>query len=57
MLVFNSPWYLLLLLLLPPMWWFSFRSLSGLGRWRRMMALAFRTLVLLLLVAAFWINR
>jgi uncharacterized membrane protein/Mg-chelatase subunit ChlD len=52
MLVFNSPWYLLLLLLLPPMWWFSFRSLSGLGRWRRLMALAFRTLVLLLIVAA-----
>ncbi len=52
MLVFNSPWYLLLLGLLPPMWWFSFRSLSGLGRWRRMMALAFRTLVVLLIVAA-----
>ena len=52
MLVFNSPWYLLLLLLLPPMWWFSFRSLSGLGRWRRMMALALRTFVLVMIVAA-----
>jgi uncharacterized membrane protein/Mg-chelatase subunit ChlD len=52
MLVFNSPWYLLLLLLLPPMWWFSFRSLSGLGRWRRILALGFRTLVMLLIVAA-----
>ena len=52
MLVFNSPWYLLLLGLLPPMWWFSFRSLSGLGRWRRMLALAFRTLVMTLFVAA-----
>jgi uncharacterized membrane protein len=52
MLVFNSPWYLLLLLLLPAMWWFSFHSLSGLGRWRRLMALALRTLVMLLLVAA-----
>ena len=52
MLVFNSPWYLLLLLLLPPMWWFSFRSLSGLGRWRRLLALGLRTLVLLLIVAA-----
>src|SRR3954454_1173287 len=52
MLVFNSPWYLLLLLLLPVMWWFSFGSLSGLGRWRRLMALALRTLVMLLLVAA-----
>ncbi len=52
MLVFNSPWYLLLLALLPVMWWFSFDSLSGLGRWRRLMALGFRTLVLLLIVAA-----
>jgi uncharacterized membrane protein len=52
MLVFNSPWYLLLLALLPAMWWFSFRSLAGLGRWRRPMALAFRTVVLLLIVAA-----
>src|SRR5439155_22574604 len=52
MLVFNSPWYLLLLLLLPAMWWFSFASLSGLGWWRRLTALAFRTLVMLLIVAA-----
>jgi uncharacterized membrane protein len=52
MLVFNSPWYLLLLGLLPVMWWFSFGSLSGLGRWRRLFALAFRTLVVLLIVAA-----
>lgn len=52
MFVFNSPWYLLLLSVLPPMWWFSFHSLSGLGRWRRLMALALRTLVLLLIVAA-----
>ncbi|MEX0613630.1 MAG: vWA domain-containing protein, partial [Pirellulales bacterium] len=52
MLVFNSPWYLLLLGLLPAMWWFSFRSLSGLGRWRRPMALGFRTVVVLLVVAA-----
>src|SRR5882757_3525822 len=52
MLVFNSPWYLLLLLLLPAMWWFSFHSLSGLGRWRRLMALLLRTMVMLLLVAA-----
>ena len=51
MLVFNSPWYLLLLLLLPAMWWFSFHSLSGLGRWRRLIALGLRTLVMLLLVA------
>ena len=52
MLVFNSPWYLLLLLLLPAMWWFSFHSLSGLGRWRRLLALGLRTLVMLLIVAA-----
>jgi uncharacterized membrane protein len=52
MLVFNSPSYLWLLGLLPPMWWFSFRSLSGLGRWRRMMALALRTFVLVMIVAA-----
>ncbi len=52
MLVFNSPWYLLLLGLLPVMWWYSFRSLSGLGRWRRLMALVLRTAVLALLVAA-----
>ena len=52
MLVFNSPWYLLLLALLPAMWWFSYRSLSGLGRWRRLFALSFRTLVFALIVAA-----
>ncbi len=52
MLVFNSPWYLLLLGLLPVMWWTSFRSLSGLGHWRRLLALALRTLVLTLLVCA-----
>jgi uncharacterized membrane protein/Mg-chelatase subunit ChlD len=52
MLVFNSPWYLLLLGLLPAMWWSSFRSLSGLGPWRRILALVLRTLVLLLIVAA-----
>lgn len=52
MLGFNNPWYLLLLALLPAMWWFSFDSLSGLGRWRRLLALAFRTLVMLLIVAA-----
>src|SRR5262245_9816788 len=52
MLVFNSPWYLLLLFLLLPMWFFSFRSLSGLVRWRRLFALFRRTVVMLLLVAA-----
>lgn len=52
MLVFNSPWWLLLLLLLPAMWWFSFYSLSGLGRWRRLLALFLRTMVMMLIVAA-----
>ena len=42
---FVHPWYLALLLLLPALWVFSFRSLSGLGRYRRLFALAFRTLV------------
>src|SRR3954471_10017387 len=49
---FYYPWYLLLLALLPVMWWFSFGSLSGLGRWRRLIALGLRTLVVVLLVAA-----
>src|SRR5262245_53337065 len=52
MLVFNNPWYLVLVALLPVMWWFSFGSLSGLGRWRRLMALFLRSLVLICLVAA-----
>src|SRR3954463_3084525 len=52
MLVFNNPWNLLLLALLPVMWWFSFSSLSGLGRWRRLFALSLRSLVWMLLVAA-----
>jgi hypothetical protein len=51
-LVFDSPWWLLLLLLLPVLWVFSYKSLSGLGRVRRVMALAFRTIVFLLIVLA-----
>lgn len=47
---FDSPAYLLLLLLLPLLWWWSFESLSGLGNWRRLLALLFRTLVLTLIV-------
>ncbi|MCA9231018.1 MAG: VWA domain-containing protein [Planctomycetales bacterium] len=49
---FDSPAYLLLLLLLPLMWWLGYRSLSGLGRWRRLMALTLRSLVLLIIVFA-----
>ena len=53
MLAFNNPWYLLLLLAaLPLVWWWSAGSLSGLGRWRRAAAIALRTLVILLIVAA-----
>jgi len=47
---FESPWYLLLLALLPALWLFSFKSLSGLGPYRRLFALGFRTLVVLLIV-------
>ncbi|MCL4202884.1 MAG: VWA domain-containing protein [Pirellulaceae bacterium] len=47
---FEKPHYLWLLVLLLPLWWFSFRSLSGLGPFRRLFALGFRTLVLLLIV-------
>ncbi len=49
---FNHPWYLALLALLPLLWVFSFRSLSGLGRYRRLFALGFRTLVFILIVLA-----
>ena len=51
-LVFDSPWWLLLLLLIPVLWVFSYKSLSGLGTTRRVMALAFRTIVFLLIVLA-----
>ncbi len=49
---FDSPWYLWLLLGIPLLWVFSFRSLSGLGRWRRLVVLGLRTLVCVLLVFA-----
>ena len=47
---FDEPRYLFLLLLLPLLWLFSFRSLAGLGRVRRLGALALRTAVLTLIV-------
>src|SRR3954451_1060038 len=49
---FDQPWWLLLLLLVPLLWIFSFRSLSGLGPYRRLFALLFRTVVFALLVLA-----
>ncbi|MEM9588030.1 MAG: VWA domain-containing protein [Planctomycetota bacterium] len=42
---FEHPVYLWLLLGLPLLWWIGFGSLSVLGRYRRWMALAFRTTV------------
>jgi uncharacterized membrane protein len=49
---FDSPWYLLLAGLLPLLWVWSYHSLSGLGRIRRLVAIAWRTLVMLLLILA-----
>ncbi|MBM4004533.1 MAG: VWA domain-containing protein [Planctomycetes bacterium] len=49
---FDRPWYLLLLLGLPVLWIVSFRSLSGLGPWRRLAALALRTAVFTAIVLA-----
>jgi uncharacterized membrane protein/Mg-chelatase subunit ChlD len=49
---FDQPWWLLLLGLLPLLWLFSFHSLSGLGRYRRIFALLFRSAVFTLLVLA-----
>jgi len=49
---FDSPAYLGLLVLLPLMWWIGYRSLSGLGQWRRLTALSLRSLVLLIIVLA-----
>jgi uncharacterized membrane protein len=49
---FDRPWFLLLLLLLPAIWALSFHSLAGLGRWRRLLALTLRSVVMLLLIAA-----
>ncbi|MFO0820408.1 MAG: VWA domain-containing protein [Pirellulales bacterium] len=49
---FDKPWYLLALLLLPLLWFFSFRSLAGLGQFRRLAALTLRTTVLAIFVLA-----
>ncbi|MEQ8837571.1 MAG: VWA domain-containing protein, partial [Lacipirellulaceae bacterium] len=51
-LTFDSPEYLLLLAVIPLMWWLGYRSLAGLGRWRRWLALGLWTLVSLLIVFA-----
>ena len=49
---FDHPGYLWLLLLLPVIWVLSFRSLGGLGRYRRVFALALRSIVLVGIVLA-----
>jgi uncharacterized membrane protein/Mg-chelatase subunit ChlD len=49
---FDRPWYLLLLILVPLLWMASFKSLAGLGRFRRVIALLLRTAVLVFIVAA-----
>jgi uncharacterized membrane protein len=51
-LAFDRPVYLALLALVPVLWWLGYRSLAGLGRWRRWLALGLRSLVLLLIVLA-----
>jgi len=49
---FDRPEFLWLLLLVPVVWYFSYDSLAGLGPWRRFFALALRTAVLTLIIAA-----
>ncbi len=48
----NSPWYLTLLVLVPVVWVLSFRTLAGLGKVRRVVAIGLRTLVMTLLIVA-----
>lgn len=49
---FESPWWLLALLTLPALWVVSFRALANLPAWRQGVAVALRSLLVLLLVAA-----
>ena len=49
---FQYPWYLCLLLLIPLVWWLGLKSLAGLGPWRRTIAIALRTAVMLLVIFA-----
>lgn len=49
---FDRPLFLLMLLAVPLLWWASFRTLSGLGPTRRILALALRTLVFIAIVLA-----
>ena len=47
---FGQPWWLLACALVVPVIWLARRSLTGLGRTRRILAVALRILVVLLLV-------
>jgi uncharacterized membrane protein len=49
---FDRPGYLALAALIPVMWWLGFRTLAGLGPWRRAIALTLRSLVMLLIIFA-----
>ncbi|MCA9245907.1 MAG: VWA domain-containing protein [Planctomycetales bacterium] len=49
---FDSPWYLCLLLLLPALWVAGMKTLAGLGKTRRLVALVLRSVVLIALVLA-----
>ncbi len=49
---FEYPWLLWLLLLIPLLWFVSFTSLASLGAGRRLAALIFRSIVMLLIVFA-----
>jgi Mg-chelatase subunit ChlD/uncharacterized membrane protein len=51
-LTFLSPWWLVLLLLVPVLWWVSLRTLSGLSRTRRWVAIGLRTVVMLAVICA-----
>ncbi len=51
-LAFDSPWYLVLLLGLPVLWWLSLRTLSAMGRVRRVVAITLRSVIYLCLVMA-----
>lgn len=50
---FDNPWYLLLVpLIVPLLWWFSWGGLAGLGPVRWLLVNLFRTIVIVLLIAA-----
>ena len=49
---FDSPIWLILLVLLPLLWVWSYKSLSGLGGWRRILALTLRSAVVAAIVLA-----